>query len=84
MDVADNGAEAVTAVKNTTSDVVLMDIHMPVMDGLAATAEIRQLEGAVAKIRIIALTANAMVGDREKYITQGMNDYASKPFDPDK
>ena len=56
---------------------------MPVMDGVAAAKEIRQLAGPVSKIPIIALTANAMVGDREKYIASGMDDYASKPFDPD-
>jgi CheY-like chemotaxis protein len=84
VDVADNGADAVKAVQNVPYDVVLMDIHMPVMDGLAATTEIRSLSGKVSQIPIIALTANAMVGDREKYLAAGMNDYASKPFDPDR
>jgi signal transduction histidine kinase/ActR/RegA family two-component response regulator len=84
VDVVENGADAVDAVQNVSYDVVLMDVHMPEMDGVAATQAIRQLSGSVAKIPIIALTANAMVGDREKYIAHGMNDYSSKPFDPDK
>jgi CheY-like chemotaxis protein len=84
VDVAENGAEAVQAVQSAPYDVVLMDIHMPVMDSVAATREIRQLPGEVANIPIIALTANAMVGDREKYMSQGMNGYASKPFDTER
>lgn len=84
VDVADNGADAVKAVKNASYDVVLMDVHMPVMDGMVATTEIRQLPGDASKIPIIALTANAMVGDRDRYIAHGMDDYASKPFVPEK
>jgi PAS domain S-box-containing protein len=83
VEVVDNGVDAIQAVQAASYDVVLMDVHMPVMDGMDATKEIRRLAGAVSKIPIIALTANAMVGDREKYIEQGMDDYASKPFDPD-
>jgi two-component system, sensor histidine kinase len=82
VDVVENGEEAVNAVATGTYDVVLMDVHMPVMDGIEATKAIRQLAGDKSSIPIIALTANAMVGDREKYIAAGMNDYASKPFDP--
>ena len=81
VEVVDNGMDAVKAVQDAVYDVVLMDVHMPQMDGMAATTEIRQLPGAVSKIPIIALTANAMVGDREIYIAHGMDDYASKPFD---
>ena len=79
VDVVANGGEAVQAVQDAQYDVVLMDIHMPEMDGVAAAKKIRELGGDVGDIPIIALTANAMVGDREKYIESGMNDYASKP-----
>ena len=83
VDLVENGADAVAAVKKALYDLVLMDVHMPIMDGVAATQEIRRLPGARSKIPIIALTANAMVGDREKYILCGMDDYASKPFNSD-
>ena len=79
VDVVGNGVEAVQAVQEAHYDIVLMDIHMPEMDGVAAAKKIRELEGDVGAVPIIALTANAMVGDREKYIEIGMNDYASKP-----
>ena len=79
VDVVGNGVEAVQAVQEAQYDVVLMDIHMPEMDGVTAAKKIRALEGDVGAVPIIALTANAMVGDREKYIEIGMNDYASKP-----
>jgi len=81
--VVENGADAVTEVQNASYDIVLMDMQMPVMDGITATMAIRGLAGGVSRIPIVALTANAMVGDREKYLVSGMNDYVSKPFDPD-
>jgi CheY-like chemotaxis protein len=81
-DVVGNGLEAVEAVGRTAYDLVLMDIQMPVMDGAAATREIRQLQGTVANIPIIAITANAMEGHREEYLAAGMNDYVSKPIEP--
>lgn len=77
--VAQNGQEAVAAVRNAAYDVILMDIQMPVMDGISATRAIRTLG---CDTPIIALTANAMAGNREEYLAAGMNDYASKPFDP--
>ena len=83
VDVVANGAEAVQAVQDKTYDVVLMDIQMPEMDGVSATRKIRALPGDVGRIPIIALTADAMVGDRERYMASGMNDYASKPIDLD-
>ena len=65
-------------------DLVLMDIHMPEMDGIKATKRIRENGGARANIPIIALTANAMKGDHGKYLAAGMNGYVSKPIDPAK
>lgn len=81
VDVVANGLEAVAAVKDTDYDIILMDAHMPHMDGLTATKKIRELQSPLSDIPIIALTADAMVGDREKFINAGMNDYISKPFD---
>jgi two-component system, sensor histidine kinase len=74
-----NGAEAIEALRNNRFDIVLMDIQMPVMDGLEATHVIR--EEIRSSIPIIALTANAVKGEMEKCIQAGMNDYLSKPFE---
>mgnify|MGYP003670803863 CR=1 FL=1 len=82
FDTVENGREAVAAVAATRYDAVLMDIQMPELDGVAATREIRAMDGPAATVPIIALTANAMAGDRETYIGAGMNDYVSKPIDP--
>ncbi len=82
VDIAENGRQAVEAVKGGDYDVVLMDIHMPEMDGVAATKAIRALDDADrASIPIIALTANAMAGSRDTYLAAGMNEYVSKPID---
>jgi len=81
VDVVSNGVEALQAVTDQPYDIVLMDIFMPEMDGIAATKAIRNLTGAISEIPIIALTADAMEGEREKYLAAGMNDYVSKPFD---
>lgn len=80
LDFVDDGAKAVTAVESGRFDLVLMDIQMPVMDGLEATRAIRQLP-AGQDLPIIALTANAMQGDREIYLAAGMNDHVTKPID---
>ena len=74
-----NGTEAVAAVEAGQFDVVLMDINMPEMDGVEATRAIRALPGGVSRIPIIAVTANALRDDRDKFIDAGMDDYVSKP-----
>ena len=79
-EVAHDGAEALAAVQVADFDLVLMDMHMPEMDGLEATRRIRALGGAFARLPIIALTANALQGDREACMAAGMNDYLAKPF----
>jgi CheY-like chemotaxis protein len=78
-DVAANGLEVLEALERQNYDVVLMDIQMPEMDGLETTARIRQQRRAKTQPWIIALTANALAGDRERYLAAGMNDYISKP-----
>lgn len=80
VDVANNGAEAVEKVMNTEYDGVLMDCQMPVMDGFEATRKIRQ-DGRFADLPILAMTANAMAGDKEKCLECGMNDHIPKPID---
>jgi len=81
-DIVADGREAVDAVAGRPYDVVLMDAQMPEMDGMAATRAIRAMEGAVGAIPIVMLTANAMAGDRERYLDAGASDYVSKPIDP--
>ncbi|MEF8709045.1 MAG: response regulator [Candidatus Accumulibacter propinquus] len=82
VDLAHDGAQAVTAVRTTAYDAILMDCQMPVMDGFEATRRIRTIEQAAGRspLPIIALTANALAGDREACLTAGMNDYLAKPI----
>ncbi len=80
VDIAKNGAEAVEKVFQTDYDGVLMDCQMPIMDGFEATRQIR-LNPRFAKLPILAMTANAMAGDKEKCLNAGMNDHIPKPID---
>jgi signal transduction histidine kinase len=83
-DAAANGAEAIKSLETIPYDLVLMDVQMPVMDGFEATHEIRNPLSAVRnhKIPVIAMTAHALLGDRERCLEAGMNDYVSKPVSP--
>ena len=81
VDVAPTGLEALKKLEQTTVDLVLMDVHMPEMDGLTATRIVRSREADTGQhVPIIAMTANAMRGDREKCLEAGMDDYISKPL----
>ena len=82
VDIADNGQIAIDKVQATAYDLVLMDMQMPVLDGVAATVAIRQLPG-FAQLPIVAMTANAMQHDRDQCLAAGMNDFVTKPIEPD-
>ncbi|MEQ1855235.1 MAG: response regulator [Longimicrobiales bacterium] len=83
--IADNGREAVDLVRRSDFHVVLMDVQMPEVDGFEATAMIRAMESTTTKrLPIIAVTAHAMEGDRQRCLDAGMDDYVSKPMDPEK
>jgi len=78
-----NGAQAVEAAATLPFDLILMDVHMPVMDGLEATRRIRALPGPAGRVPIVAMTASAMERDRQACADAGMTDFVSKPFKPD-
>ncbi len=82
-DVANNGVECLQALERTPYDLIFMDVQMPEMDGIEATRRIRSADTGTAQPYIIAMTANAMQGDREEYMAAGMNDYVSKPIRPE-
>ncbi len=82
IDIANNGQEAIDMLKEKHYDAVLMDIQMPIMDGLTATKNIRQ-DSNFTQIPIIAMSAHAMTGDREKSLSAGMNDHITKPISPE-
>ena len=75
-----NGREAIEYITHHEADIIIMDVNMPEMDGFTTTRFIRQLPEPHCAIPVIALTADAMAGDREKCIAAGMNDYVTKPF----
>jgi len=81
VDVAANGAEALEKISTTDYDIVFMDCQMPIMDGYEATKRIRQ--GRLSGVPIVAMTAHAMKGDRERCLAVGMTEYLSKPLKPD-
>lgn len=81
VDVVGSGPESVQALRERSYDVVFMDIEMPEMNGIEATARIRALPAPAGSVPVIAMTANVMKGDREKYLDAGMNDYVAKPVD---
>ena len=82
VELADNGAVGVQRVQESSYDLVLMDVQMPVMDGFEATRQIRAMPGR-DRLPILAMTANAMAGDRERSLAAGMNDHITKPINPD-
>ena len=79
--IASNGASVLKLLEEKTFDMIFMDGRMPDMSGFETTAKIRKLPNDRAKIPIVALTAEAMTGDRERFLSAGMDDYISKPVD---
>ena len=79
VEIADNGQVALWCLEQDDFDIVLMDVSMPVMDGIEAVGRIRQMKNAMRSIPVIAMTANAIAGDRERFIAAGFTGYLSKP-----
>ncbi|HCC71924.1 MAG TPA: hypothetical protein DEQ09_12350 [Bacteroidales bacterium] len=85
IDTALNGKEALDMFGKSNYDIILMDIQLPVIDGITVSRKIREIESSTSKhTPIIAITANAMIGDKEKCLSAGIDDYLSKPFQPQK
>jgi CheY-like chemotaxis protein len=84
VDLAENGAKALQVIEDGGYAAVLMDLQMPVMDGLAATRAIRNLPSECSRIPIIALTANGLDSERQKCMAVGMNDFLTKPIHKEK
>lgn len=80
--VVEDGEQAVKAVREQNFDIVLMDIHMPNVDGLMATKQIREMSGPLANLPIVAVTANALNADRDSYVANGLTGFVAKPIDP--
>jgi CheY-like chemotaxis protein len=78
---AETAADGIALARDRLPDLVLMDLGLPDMDGWQALSELRADQGAVAKLRIVAFTAHAMVGDRDRAIAAGFDEYLSKPID---
>ncbi len=85
IETANNGKEALDMFGKSNYDLILMDVQLPVMDGITSVQKIRELESSTSKhTPVIAITANAMLGDKEKCLSAGMDEYLSKPFQPNK
>jgi CheY-like chemotaxis protein len=83
IDTASNGREAIEKIMESKYDLILLDIQMPVMDGLITAEKIREMEqGKETHMPIIAITADAMIGDRERCLSAGIDEYISKPYQP--
>jgi len=83
IETASNGREAIEKIMESKYDLILLDIQMPVMDGLITAEKIREMEkGRETHIPIIAITADAMIGDRERCLSAGIDEYISKPYQP--
>ena len=81
VDIANNGKEALDKFGSVKYDIILMDIQMPIMNGIVTTKKIRNIEKSTnTHTPIIAITANALLGDKEECLAAGMDDYISKPF----
>ncbi|HQB77375.1 MAG TPA: response regulator, partial [Tenuifilaceae bacterium] len=81
IEIANNGKEALDKFGTSKYDIILMDIQMPIMNGIVTTKKIREIESSTnSHTPIIAITANALLGDREECLAAGMDDYISKPF----
>ena len=83
VEIAEDGLQALTMAVAKRYDIILMDVQMPILDGYEAARRIREIEGPRGEVPIIAMTANAMQGDRERCLEAGMVDYVSKPIDPE-